>query len=344
MALLEIRNLSLDFRVGRDTVHALRNVDMTIKAGSRTAIVGESGSGKSVTSLAVLRLLPSTARIVSGEITFENRDLLSLGESDLGRVRGRSIAMIFQHAMASLNPLYPVGQQIADIYRHHFGGSKQAAWAKAVEVLGATGIPNPEDRARDYPYQFSGGMAQRVLIAMALVCRPRLLIADEPTSGLDVTIQSQVLNLIEQVVGELDATLVLITHDIAVVYETCDHVIVMYAGGVMESGTIEQVFGQSANPYTIELLKCFEETDAAEMPFIPGRVPDMRESWEGCSFAPRCPFAGDICRQQAPPLIELEPEHLSACHFAREVQTQEAGNPLIGNPAPAEGSEGGQRP
>lgn len=320
MALLDIDNLSLDFRVGKDIVHVLRAVNMQIKAKSCTAIVGESGSGKSVTALTVLRLLPSTAHIKGGEIRYDGRNLLSLSETELRTVRGREIAMIFQHAMASLNPLYSVGQQIADIYRHHFGGSGQEAWTRAVEVLDATGIPNAEDRARDYPYQFSGGMAQRVLVAMALVCKPRLLIADEPTTGLDVTIQTQVLDLIEQVVGELDATLILITHDIAVVYAICDHVIVMYAGGVMESGTIEQVLGKSANPYTIELLKCFEETDADQMPFIPGRVPDMRELWQGCCFAVRCPFAADICRHQAPPLVELEPGHVSACHFAREVQ------------------------
>jgi len=323
MVLLDIRNLSIDFHVGKDVIHALRNVNMQIKAGSRTAIVGESGSGKSVTSLAVLRLLPSTAHIECGAIEFDGRNLLMLGESELHKVRGRKIAMIFQHAMASLNPLYPVGQQIADIYRHHFGGSKKDAWARAVEVLGETGIPNPEERARDYPYQFSGGMAQRVLIAMALVCKPKLLIADEPTSGLDVTIQTQVLDLIEGVVSELDATLVLITHDIAVVYATCDRVIVMYAGEVMESGTLEQVFGKSANPYTIELLKCFEETDSDQMPFIPGRVPDMRERWPGCSFAVRCPFATALCHEQAPTVIELEPDHLSACHYARELQAQE---------------------
>ncbi|MCC6612310.1 MAG: ABC transporter ATP-binding protein [Anaerolineae bacterium] len=322
MVLLDIRNLSIDFHVGKDIVHALRDVNMQIKAGSRTAIVGESGSGKSVTSLAVLRLLPTTAHVESGAIDYDGRDLLTLNESELHTVRGRKIAMIFQHAMASLNPLYPVGQQIADIYRHHFGGSKQDAWARAVEVLGETGIPNPEARARDYPYQFSGGMAQRVLIAMALVCKPALLIADEPTSGLDVTIQTQVLDLIERVVAELDATLMLITHDIAVVYATCDRVIVMYAGKVMESGTLDQVFGRSANPYTIELLKCFEETGVDQMPFIPGRVPDMRDTWPGCSFAVRCLFAKEVCHQQEPPVIELEPDHLSACHFARELQTQ----------------------
>ena len=324
MALLEICNLSLDFHVGKDIVHVLRGVSLQVKRGSRTAIVGESGSGKSVTSLATLRLLPSTARITGGEIRYDGRDLLRLSENELRTIRGTKIAMIFQHAMASLNPLYPVGQQIADIYRAHFGGNKQQAWARAVEVLGATGIPNPDVRARDYPHQFSGGMAQRVLVGMALVCQPELLIADEPTSGLDVTIQTQVLELIEQVVGQLQATLVLITHDIAVVYATCDHVIVMYAGGVMESGTVEQVLGASANPYTIELLKCFEETDAEEMPFVRGRVPDMRERWQGCSFAARCPFAADICRQKAPPLIELEPGHVSACHFAREVQVTQA--------------------
>lgn len=322
MTILDIRNLSLDFRVGKDIVHVLHDVNLHIESGSRTAIVGESGSGKSVTSLAILRLLPSNARITGGEIQYNDHDLLALSEDELRGIRGTEIAMIFQHAMASLNPLYSVGQQIADIYRHHFGGSKQAAWNRAVEVLSATGIPNPEDRARDYPYQFSGGMAQRVLVAMALVCKPKLLIADEPTSGLDVSIQTQVLDLIEQIVGELGATLVLITHDIAVVYAMCDHVIVMYAGGVMESGTKEQVLGKSANPYTIELLKCFEETNAEEMPFIPGRVPDMRQWWQGCSFAPRCSLAADICHQQPPPMIEVEPGHIAACHFAREVQAR----------------------
>lgn len=316
MTLLDIQDLRVEFRLGKQSVYALRGVNLRIGRGTRTAIVGESGSGKTITAMSTLRLLPVTARITSGRILFEGQDLLALPERELRNIRGSQICMIFQNAAAALNPLYSVGSQIADIYRYHTRVSKSEAWRKAVEVLAATGIPQPHDRARNYPFEYSGGMAQRAMIAMALACAPMLLIADEPTSGLDVTIQVQVLDLIQEVVEQLDSTLVLISHDIGLVSAVCDHVVVMYAGTVMETGPVGQVLRTPANPYTILLLECFVETESERMPFIPGRVPDLREQWQGCGFAARCPRAQQICFQQMPSLIEVEPGHFSACHFA----------------------------
>jgi oligopeptide/dipeptide ABC transporter ATP-binding protein len=316
MLLLDIRDLRLEFNVGSETIYALRGVDLQIARGTRMAIVGESGSGKTVAALATLGLLPPTARVTGGQIWFQDRNLLELSEKELHKIRGAQICMTFQQAGAALNPLYPVGKQIADVYRHHAGGSRKDAWNKAVAVLAATGIPDPKDRARNYPFEYSGGMAQRAMIAMALVCRPQLLITDEPTSGLDVTIQVQVLDLIQDVVEQLDATLVLISHDIALVSNVCTHVIVMYAGKVMETGTVDQVLNAPANPYTVGLLRCFAGTEEEEMPFIPGRVPDLRQTWAGCGFAERCPRAAPLCRQAPPPVIEVEPGHFSACHFS----------------------------
>jgi peptide/nickel transport system ATP-binding protein/oligopeptide transport system ATP-binding protein len=316
MALVDIQNLRVQFHVGRDVVYALRGVSMQVERGTRTAIVGESGSGKTVTATSMLRLLPPTARITEGRILFQDTDLLALNENELRQIRGSQVCMVFQNASAALNPLYPVGQQIADVYRQHNGGSKREAWQRAVEVLAATGIPHPEDQARNYPFEYSGGMAQRAMIAMALVCSPQLLIADEPTTGLDVTIQVQVLDLIQEVVEKLNATLMLISHDIGLVSVICDRVIVMYAGTVMETGTASQVLEHPANPYTIRLLECFTGTDGEEMPFIPGRVPDLREQWQGCSFARRCPRAQDICWREAPTVRQVEPGHHSACHFS----------------------------
>lgn len=313
--LLDIEQLNVQFRVGKETVYALRGASYSIGRGTRTAIVGESGSGKTVSALAALRLLPSNARVTDGQIRFDGTDLLQLGDKQMQAIRGAQIGMVFQNAAAALNPLYPVGSQIGDVFRYHSKASKAEAWQKAVEVLRATGIPEPEDRARNYPFEYSGGMAQRAMIAMALACRPQLLIADEPTSGLDVTIQVQVLDVIQEVVEELDATLVLISHDIGLVSAICDHVVVMYAGTVMETGTAEQVLKQTSNPYTILLLECFLEEDSETMPFIPGRVPDLREQWAGCCFASRCPRAQDICRQERPALVEVEAGHYSACHF-----------------------------
>jgi oligopeptide/dipeptide ABC transporter ATP-binding protein len=316
MTLLDIRDLRLEFRVGSETVYALRGVDLQVGHGTRTGIVGESGSGKTVAALTTLGLLPPTARVTGGQIWFQDCNLLELDEKERQRIRGGQICMTFQQAAAALNPLYPVGKQIADVYRHHAGGSKKEAWRKAVEVLAATGIPEPKDRARNYPFEYSGGMAQRAMIAMALVCHPELLIADEPTSGLDVTIQVQVLDLIQDVVEQLDATLILISHDIALVSNLCTHVIVMYAGKVMETGTVAQVLNTPANPYTTGLLRCFADTKGSEMPSIPGRVPDLRLTWMGCGFAERCPRATALCHQTPPPAVEIEPGHFSTCHIS----------------------------
>ncbi len=316
MTLLDIEQLKVQFRVGKDTVYALRGMSYSVGRGTRTALVGESGSGKTVSALTALRLLPSNARVTEGHIRFNGTDLLPLGDKEMQSIRGAQIGMVFQNAASALNPLYPVGRQIADVYRYHAKTSKAEAWQKAVEVLAATGIPEPEDRARNYPFEYSGGMAQRAMIAMALACRPQLLIADEPTSGLDVTIQVQVLDVIQEVVEELDATLVLISHDIGLVSAVCNHVVVMYAGTVMETGTADQVLKRAANPYTILLLACFLEDDNDTMPFIPGRVPDLREQWTGCCFASRCPQVQDLCRQAQPPMVEVETGHFSACHFS----------------------------
>ena len=322
MSLLRVSGLQLQFRVERETVHALRGVDLTVDAGTRTAIVGESGSGKTALALALLRLLPPNAEL-AGSIHFRDQELLTLSERELQQIRGAQIAMIFQHAQAALNPLVTVGNQIADVYRQHSGAGRQEAWERAVEVLAATGIQQAAVRARDYPHQYSGGMAQRALIAMALVCEPQLLIADEPTSGLDVAVQQQVLALVEQIVSRLDATLLLITHDLAVVADSCDHIIVMYAGEVMETGRTDQVLERPANPYTAALLACFEQKDDGErMPFIPGRTPDMRQPLTGCSFAARCSMSRERCHQQRPLLIEVAPGHFSACHFAHELVAQ----------------------
>jgi oligopeptide/dipeptide ABC transporter ATP-binding protein len=314
---LVIRNLRVDFHVGRETVHALRGVDLDVPAGSRTAIVGESGSGKTITGVSILRLLPANAPIRAGEIRFGGTDLVQLDERAMRGIRGGHICMVFQNALASLNPLYTVGKQIADVCRQRTGVSAREAWDRAVAVLAAAGIPDAPNRARNYPHEYSGGMAQRAMIAMALVCRPALIIADEPTSGLDVTIQAQVLDLIRSVVDELGASLLFITHDIGLIPSTCDRMVVMYAGSVMESGTADEVLARPANPYTRLLLACFQEGDGGEMPFIPGRVPDLREEWPGCGFAGRCPRAEAVCTAVPPPVVEVSPGHLSACHFAQ---------------------------
>jgi oligopeptide/dipeptide ABC transporter ATP-binding protein len=232
------------------------------------------------------------------------------------RVRGKEISIVFQDAVSALNPLLPVGQQIADVYRHHEGGSARQAWTRAVAMLDAMGIPEPERRARAYPHQYSGGMAQRAMIAMALVCSPKLLIADEPTTGLDLTIQAQVLDLIKEHVQHSAASLILISHDIAVVAEICTDIAVMYAGEVLETGALEDVIAVPLSPYTQALLECFQAKPGDRLPYIAGRVPDLRRDLEGCSFASRCPIVQPLCYRQRPILREVAPGHWVACHFA----------------------------
>lgn len=321
--LLQIRDLSLELRVNRETLHALRGLNLEVYPGDMLALVGESGSGKTLTGLSIMRLLPSTARITGGQMLFDGLDLAALPEAALRAMRGKKLAMIFQNAAAALNPLISVGNQIADVYRRHGGLSKRDAWQKAVEALDATGIPNAADRARSFPHEFSGGMAQRALIALTLASAPTLLIADEPTSGLDVTIQVHVIDLIRDVIRRLNTTLIVISHDIGLVATICSRIAVMYAGVVMESGSVQQITTRPANPYTRALLDCaVAQAPGERMPFIPGRVPDLRQPWRGCPFAPRCAFAEAICREQMPPLVTLEQGHSALCHFARELFAQ----------------------
>lgn len=314
--LLRVEELRVN--IGREPhlVHALQGISFGVRRRALTGLVGESGSGKSMTALAILRALPEQGQWIGGRVWFEGQDLQQFSEARMRQVRGKQISMMFQNARSALNPLFPVGQQIAEIYRAHEKVSASAAWQKAVSMLDAMGIPHPAQKARDYPYQFSGGMAQRVMVAMALVCSPQLLIADEPTTGLDVTIQAQVLNVIVTEVEQLHASLLLISHDLGVIAEICTDVVVMYAGKILESGPVELVLRRPANPYTQALIASFEVDNNRRMSFIPGRVPDLGTLHRGCPFAPRCPRMEQRCSEEAPPLREIEAGHWVACHFA----------------------------
>jgi len=307
--LLSVRDLEVRFWTGRGIVHAVNGISFDISAGETLGIVGESGCGKSVTSLALLGILPRAGRATNGEALFEGRDLLKLSDDELRRIRGREIAMIFQDPMTSLNPVLTVGRQIREAIQTHFDLDRKEANARAAELLGQVGIPSPEVRLGDYPHQFSGGMRQRAMIAMALACEPKLLIADEPTTALDVTIQAQILDLLRKLVAERDTALVLITHDLGVVAGMCERVNVMYAGMFMETGSAEQLFGQPRHPYTLGLLQSVPRLDAARrqrLHPIEGQPPDMLRAPSMCPFAPRCRFEVPQSRQDVPPLRELD--------------------------------------
>jgi oligopeptide/dipeptide ABC transporter ATP-binding protein len=316
--LLAIEVLQATITVQGRAAPVLRGVSLKVRQGGLLGVVGESGSGKTLTALSILRLLPRAARITGGQILYQDQDLLRLSEQAMQRLRGRDIAMIFQNAVAALNPVIPVGRQIADVYRVHQGGSESGAWGRAVKMLEVTGLPDPPRQARAYPHELSGGMAQRVMIAMALVGSPRLIIADEPTTGLDMTIQAQVLSLIRERVAEVGTTLVLISHDIAIVAEVCTDVAVMYAGEVLEYGPRDGVLDRPAHPYTRALLACAAaEVHLGErLPFIDGQVPSPQTEIRGCAFAPRCPTATAQCREHRPPLREVTAGHWVACHYA----------------------------
>lgn len=314
--LLAVEDLKVD--IGREphVVHALQGISFGVRRRALTGLVGESGSGKSMTALAILRALPEQGRLVGGHVWFEGQDLQQLSEVQMRPVRGQQISMVFQNARSALNPLFPVGQQIAEVYRTHKKVDRHTAWQKAVSMLDAMGIPNPAQKARDYPHQFSGGMAQRAMVAMALVCSPQLLIADEPTTGLDLTIQAQVLNVIVAEIEQLQAALLLISHDLGIIAEICTDVVVMYAGKILESGPVEAVLPAPANPYTRALIASFQVDSNRRMSFIPGRVPDLDALHSGCPFAPRCLRMEQRCHEEAPVLREIEPGHWVACHFA----------------------------
>jgi oligopeptide/dipeptide ABC transporter ATP-binding protein len=322
--LLTVNDLRVSFYTDEGEVRAVQGVSFDVRRGKTLAVVGESGCGKSVTSLAIMRLIPDPpGRIVGGRITFEGRDLLSLKENQMRKIRGKDIAMIFQEPMTSLNPVYTVGDQIVEAIELHQDKRGAAAWEHATEMLRRVGIAEPAARVHEYPRQMSGGMRQRVMIAMALSCDPSLLIADEPSTALDVTIQAQILDLLKALQHENGMSVMLITHDLAVVAEQADDVVVMYASKVMEKAPVESIFSRPLHPYTQGLLRSLpklgEHHDRLEV--IPGVVPNPLHFPAGCKFHPRCPYCrapDDRCRTEEPPLEEIEPGHWVACWKANQ--------------------------
>jgi peptide/nickel transport system ATP-binding protein len=319
--LLAIEDLQTHFFTRDGVVRAVDGVSYAVEAGETLAVVGESGCGKSVTALSILRLVPSPpGRIVGGAIRFEGVDLLQIGEGEMRRIRGNEISMIFQEPMTSLNPVLTVSRQITETLILHQGLTARAAAARAIEMLRLVRIPEPERRARQYPHELSGGMRQRVMIAMALACHPKLLIADEPTTALDVTIQAQILDLMRELKSEVGAAIILITHDLGVVAEMAQRVVVMYAGRKVEEAPVGDLFRRPQHPYTLGLLASVPRLGAtlgrAEPPRlaeIPGTVPSLRDPIVGCAFAPRCAYATERCSREAPPLEAKTAAHLAAC-------------------------------
>ncbi|MED4584775.1 ABC transporter ATP-binding protein [Brevibacillus choshinensis] len=311
--LLEIKGLKTYFYTDDGVVPAVDGVDISIYEGETVGIVGESGCGKSVTSLTTMRLTPG--RVVEGSITFQQKDILALSDEEMRELRGNEMAMIFQEPMTSLNPVFTIGQQIGEAVEIHMKVSKQMARERSIEMLKRVGIPRPEQIVDDYPHQLSGGMRQRVMIAMAMACNPKLLIADEPTTALDVTIQAQILDLMRDLKEKQGTAIMMITHDLGVVAEMCDRVIVMYAGKVVEEADVVTLFTKPQHPYTQGLMKSIPSLESAERRLysIKGNVPIPGTIRDGCSFAPRCEFATELCRQKAPRLVEVEQGHLSRC-------------------------------
>ncbi|WP_101722112.1 ABC transporter ATP-binding protein [Eggerthella timonensis] len=307
--LLSVKNLSTEFPVKKGIVRAVEDVSFDVDAGEILAIVGESGSGKSVTSLSVMGLLAEPGHVAGGSMEFEGKDLATLSEKQYRELRGNDMAMIFQEPMTSLNPVYRVGNQIVEAIRTHEKVSKAEAKARAVDLLRKVGIPSPEARINDYPHQMSGGMRQRVMIAMALACNPKLLIADEPTTALDVTIQAQILDLLRRLRDDTGMAVLLITHDLGVVSETADRVVVMYCGQVVEEAEVRTLFDHPMHPYTLGLLKSIprlEDDDTKRLYMIKGMVPNPLEMPPGCHFSDRCDSCMDICRTKVPDLVDLD--------------------------------------
>jgi peptide/nickel transport system ATP-binding protein len=314
--LLEVEHLKVIFHGDRGrTTHAVDCVDLTIRRGQTLGLVGESGCGKSVTALAIMGLLPKGLAQVSGRVCFDGTDLLGLSDRELRDLRGDRLAMIFQEPMTSLNPAYSIGEQIAETLVRHRGLSRQNARARTIELLQLVKIPAADVRVDDYPHRLSGGMRQRVMIALALACDPKLLIADEPTTALDVTIQAQILDLMRDLKAFTRAAIILITHDLGVVAEVCDEVAVMYAGEIVERAPVEVLFAAPQHPYTVGLLGSIPRLDWSidELAAIGGMVPNMAALPAGCRFAPRCPFVREICTQAPPPLAPIGPGHRSRC-------------------------------
>jgi peptide/nickel transport system ATP-binding protein/oligopeptide transport system ATP-binding protein len=316
--LLTIRNLHTYFYTDEGVAKAVDGVDLELEEGGTLGVVGESGCGKSVTALSIMRLIPDPpGKIAQGEIRFAGTNLLDLSEAEMRRIRGRSISMIFQEPMTSLNPVFQIGDQISEVLRLHEGMSRKDAWDRSVEMLKLVGIPSPERRVQEYPHQLSGGMRQRAMIAMALACSPKLMIADEPTTALDVTIQAQILELMNRLQREKGMSVMLITHNLGVIAETARKVAVMYAGRVVEYAEVKPIFAHPLHPYTQGLLKSIprldeDHTRKARLEAIPGLVPSLLELPKGCKFSNRCKFAFDKCVEE-PSLIEVTPAHFVRC-------------------------------
>ncbi|RNB83315.1 ABC transporter ATP-binding protein [Brevibacillus fluminis] len=321
--LLSVKDLEVYF-YSSGVVKAVNGVSFDLGQGESIGIVGESGSGKSVTATAILGLIPSPpGKIENGSIEFEGKDLTKLSNREMRHIRGNDISMIFQDPMTSLNPVYTVGNQIIEVIRLHQKVNKQEARKRAVEMLQLVGIPEPERRLDQYPHEFSGGMRQRAMIAIALACNPKLLIADEPTTALDVTVQAQILQLMKNLQEKLKTSIIMITHDLGVVWESCHKVLVMYAGNTVEYATVEELYRNPRHPYTWGLLDSqikSDTKDKGKLPSIPGNPPDLRKAISGCLFAPRCRYAKDKCFAEKPSLLDVGQGHMVACHFQTEAE------------------------
>jgi oligopeptide/dipeptide ABC transporter ATP-binding protein len=325
-ALLDVRELSAAFFTRRGAVHAVDRVSFALRPGETLGLVGESGCGKTATAMSLLRMLPFPGRVTGGEIVFEGQDLLGTPEPAMARIRGRRIAMIPQDPTSALNPLMRIGDHLVEVLQVHLGLGGAAARARAIELLAMVGIPEAERRFKAYPFQLSGGMRQRVMIAMALSCGPSLLIADEPTTALDATVQAQILELIQSLGRETNTATILITHNLGIVAGLCDRVAVMYAGRIVETATRDELFARPRHPYTLGLLRCVPRLDrvgVADLQSIPGRPPDLITLPWGCAFAPRCPYATNVCNEDVPPLDSAGDEgHLAACWHKERVAAE----------------------
>jgi oligopeptide/dipeptide ABC transporter ATP-binding protein len=318
--LLELRDLKTYFFTRKGTARVLEDLSLTLDKGEIVGLVGESGSGKSVTGFSIVNLLKPPGKVVSGQILFDGNDITNLPESAMREIRGKQISMIFQNPRASLNPLLSVGEQIGQVLIHRQGMSKKQARERSIELLRTVHIPEPERRLSAYPHQLSGGMAQRVMIAMAISCSPRLLIADEPTTGLDVTIEYQIVQLLREMRDLSEMSVIVITHDLNMAAEVCDRIMVMYAGRIVEEARVEEFFSRPRHPYTIGLLASRPHLQVEQdIPTIPGNVPDLIIRPTGCAFHPRCRWATEICTRQDPPLLDIGNGHYAACHHTEDV-------------------------
>ena len=330
--ILTVKDLKTYFYTASGIAKAVDGVSFNIAKGETMGIVGESGSGKSVTSSSIIRLLPPrTGKIVGGSIEFEGKDVLALSKKELNDFRGKDIAVIFQDPMTSLDPVFKIGKQMTEMIMAHQNVTKDEAWKMAVEALSKVGIPEPEKRMNSYPYELSGGMCQRVIIAMAVCCKPKLIIADEPTTALDVTVQAQVLELLKELQRDMDTAILLITHNLGVVWEMCDKVMVMYAGNTVEFTDTKTLYSNPRHPYTWGLLDSMpklSDESKGELKTIPGTPPDLRLTDKCCNFYNRCPYVTEACTQSVPPLVEVEPGHFVACHRQNLTNKLEKGEGL----------------